>query len=66
MARTKYFRFRVNEEERQSISALAKFLSRSKGDAVRFLIQGAVNELKPIQQSNSKEVNEKKEEPNAV
>jgi hypothetical protein len=66
MARTQIFRFRVNQEERQSIIALAEYLSRSRGDAVRFLIQGAVNELKRVQQSNIKEENEKTGGPNAV
>jgi hypothetical protein len=66
VARTQVFRFRVNQEERQLITALAEYLSRSNGDAVRFIIQGVVNELKLIQQPNSKEENEKKEEPNAV
>jgi hypothetical protein len=61
MARTQIFRFRVNQEERQLISALAKFLSRSRGDAIRFLIRGSLNELKLIQQSHCKEENEHKE-----
>jgi hypothetical protein len=45
MARTKYFRFRVNQEERQLITSLADYLSRSRADAIRFLIREAIKTL---------------------
>ena len=43
--RNKRFTFLCNKEERWLIARIAKRLNRSQGDAVRFLINAAAQEL---------------------
>ena len=45
MPRKLKFVLRVNEVERKMISSLAEKLYRSQGDAIRFLIINAMNEM---------------------
>jgi hypothetical protein len=44
--RTIRFTFICNIQERQLITAIAEHLNRSQGDAIRFLIRTAAQELK--------------------
>jgi hypothetical protein len=49
MARVNRFTFVCDNEERELLTALAKRLHRSQSDALRWLIQGAAEELaKPL------------------
>ena len=45
MKRVSTFTFRVNNEERRLISALAEILQRSQSDAVRWIVRQAANEF---------------------
>ena len=48
MARTESCIFRVNEDERQLIKALAYQLQRSQSDAVRYVVREKARELARI------------------
>jgi hypothetical protein len=52
MRRNEMFGFRVSNEERQLIAALANCLQRSQSDAVRFVVINAARELEKDQSSN--------------
>ena len=45
MKRTKVFNFRVDVNERKSISLLAQYLKRSQSDAIRILIREAIRAI---------------------
>lgn len=45
MSRIDTFTFRVNENERRVLAALADYLNRSQSDALRVLIREAAREL---------------------
>ena len=63
MLRQRIFTFRVNKEERQIISKLAKLLHRSQSDAIRFILAEAINALENQQpnKTNKYEVKNEKQ-----
>ncbi len=44
--RTNRFTFLCDDEERRLITAIAKHLKRSQGDAIRFILRTAAQELR--------------------
>ena len=45
MKRKEIFTFRINEDERRMLEALANYLQRTQGDTVRLLIREAAKSL---------------------
>jgi len=60
--RTIRFTFLCNTSERQLIIAIAEHLNRSQGDAIRFLIRTAVQELKTEPAKDQRKVTNSVEE----